>query len=107
VTTSLAIDRSSSNNKEPVNSNTEELQQEIRRCQHQVQLTEERLRLFEPDAAALASANEIEACEKFLMETLASVQDRKVGQLIGYCIYLAAIIVRRRPKPKMAARVVN
>jgi hypothetical protein len=107
VTTSLAIDRSSSNNKEPVNSNTEELQQEIRRCQHQVQLTEERLRLFEPDAAALASANEIEACEKFLMETLASVQDRKVGQLIGYCIYLATIIVRSGPKPKMAARVVN
>jgi hypothetical protein len=82
VTTSLAIHRSSSsnNNKEPVNSNIEELQQEIRRCHHQVQLTEERRRLFEPDAAALASASEIEACEKFLMDTLASVQERKVGR---------------------------
>jgi hypothetical protein len=81
VTTSLAIHRSSSsNNNEPVNSNIEELQQEIRRCHHQVQLTEERRRLFEPDAAALASASEIEACEKFLMDTLASVQERKVGR---------------------------
>jgi hypothetical protein len=62
----------------PVNSNIEELQQEIRRCQQQVQLTEERLRLFEPDAAALASATEIEACQKFLLDTLARVQDRKV-----------------------------
>jgi hypothetical protein len=67
-----------SSNKVPVNSNIEELQQEIRRCQQQVQLTEERLRLFEPDAAALASATEIEACQKFLLDTLARVQDRKV-----------------------------
>ncbi|TVU12009.1 hypothetical protein EJB05_45624 [Eragrostis curvula] len=64
-------------NKAPVNSNIEELQQEIRRYQHQVQLTEERLRLFEPDTAALASMAEIEACEKFLMDTLARVEDRK------------------------------
>jgi hypothetical protein len=67
-----------SSNKVPVNSNIEELQQEIRRWQQQVQLTEERLRLFEPDAAALASATEIEACQKFLLDTLARVQDRKV-----------------------------
>jgi hypothetical protein len=67
-----------SSNKVPVNSNIEELQQEIRRCQQQLQLTEERLRLFEPDAAALASATEIEACQKFLLDTLARVQDRKV-----------------------------
>lgn len=62
-----------------MNSNIEELQQEIRRYQQQVQMTEERLRLFEPDTAALASMNEIDACEKFLMDTLARVEDRKVS----------------------------
>jgi SMC interacting uncharacterized protein involved in chromosome segregation len=77
-----------SSNKVPVNSNIEELQQEIRRYQQQVQLTEERLRLFEPDSTALASsANEIEACEKFLMGTLARAQDRKV--LRAYSVTVA------------------
>ncbi|XP_062234228.1 agamous-like MADS-box protein AGL66 [Phragmites australis] len=71
-------------NKVPVNSNIEELQQEIRRYQHQVQLTEERLRLFEPDPAALASMNEIEACEKFLEDTLARVEQRKKHLLCNH-----------------------
>ncbi|KAL6606912.1 hypothetical protein ACP70R_042565 [Stipagrostis hirtigluma subsp. patula] len=66
-----------SSNKAPANSNIEELQHEIRRYQHQVQLSEERLRLFEPDPVALASMNEIEACEKFLMDTLTRVEERK------------------------------
>nr|ASZ79974.1 MADS63 [Bambusa multiplex] len=64
-------------NKGPINSNIEELQQEIRRYQHQMQLSEERLRLFEPEPAGLASMDEIEACEKFLMDTLSRVEERK------------------------------
>ncbi|KAG2605397.1 hypothetical protein PVAP13_4NG076800 [Panicum virgatum] len=64
-------------NKGPVNSNIEELQHEIRKYQHQVQALEERLRMFEPDLVALASMNEVEATEKFLMETLARVEERK------------------------------
>ncbi|KAG2610740.1 hypothetical protein PVAP13_4KG215200 [Panicum virgatum] len=64
-------------NKGPVNSNIEELQHEIRKYQHQVQALEERLRMFEPDLVALASMNEVEATEKFLMETLTRVEERK------------------------------
>ncbi|KAJ1258669.1 hypothetical protein BS78_10G093300 [Paspalum vaginatum] len=65
-------------NKGPANSNIEELQQEIRRFQHQVQLVEERLRLFEPDPVELlGSMNEVDACEKLLMETLTRVEERK------------------------------
>ncbi|WVZ81916.1 hypothetical protein U9M48_029242 [Paspalum notatum var. saurae] len=54
-----------------------ELQHEIRRFQHQVQLVEERLRLFEPDPVELPSMNEVDACEKLLMETLTRVEERK------------------------------
>ncbi|KAF8772608.1 hypothetical protein HU200_005569 [Digitaria exilis] len=57
---------------------TQELQQEIRKYQHQVQALEERLRMFEPDPVALASMNEVEATEKFLMETFTRVEERKV-----------------------------
>lgn len=91
---------------------TQELQQEIRKYQHQVQALEERLRfyklksqptisllqttilrisditngalfvcfrMFEPDPVALASMNEVEATEKFLMETFTRVEERKVS----------------------------
>ncbi|CAN6202034.1 unnamed protein product [Urochloa humidicola] len=64
-------------NKGPVNSNSEELHQEIRKHQHQLQALEERLRMFEPDPVALASMNEVEAAEKFLMDTLTRVEKRK------------------------------
>ncbi|CAL5037626.1 unnamed protein product [Urochloa decumbens] len=64
-------------NKGPVNSNLEELHQEIRKHQHQLQAMEERLRMFEPDPAALASMNEVEAAEKFLMDILTRVEERK------------------------------
>ncbi|CAD6339766.1 unnamed protein product [Miscanthus lutarioriparius] len=67
-------------NKGPVNSNVEELQQEIRTYQHQLQVLEERLRMFEPDPVALASMNEVETCEKFLMDTLTRVEERKQQQ---------------------------
>nr|CAD1826877.1 unnamed protein product [Ananas comosus var. bracteatus] len=60
-----------------VNSNIEELQQEISRYQQQLQLSEERLRLFEPDPLCITSMNEVESCEKFLMESLNRVTERK------------------------------
>jgi hypothetical protein len=40
------------------------------------------LRMFEPDLVALASMNEVEATEKFLMETLTRVEERKVSAQI-------------------------
>ncbi|CAL5051956.1 unnamed protein product [Urochloa decumbens] len=64
-------------NKGPVNPNLEELHQEIRKHQHQLQAMEERLRMFEPDPLALSSMNEVEAAEKFLMDTLTRVEERK------------------------------
>ncbi|XP_066372091.1 agamous-like MADS-box protein AGL66 isoform X2 [Miscanthus floridulus] len=64
-------------NKGPINSNVEELQQEIRTYQHQLQVLEERLRMFQPDPVVLASMNEVETCEKFLMDTLTRVEERK------------------------------
>jgi MADS-box transcription enhancer factor 2B len=35
-------------------------------------------RLFEPEPAAFGSTNEIDGCEKFLMDMLTRVVDRKV-----------------------------
>nr|XP_010939774.1 agamous-like MADS-box protein AGL66 [Elaeis guineensis] len=60
-----------------VNSQVEELQQEIHRFQHQLQLSEERLRFFEPDPLSITSMDELESCEKFLMEALRRVAERK------------------------------
>ncbi|KAL5224304.1 hypothetical protein ABZP36_010943 [Zizania latifolia] len=55
----------------------QELQQEIRRYQHQMHLTEERLRLFTPDPAVLTTMNDVEVCQKFLEDALGRVQERK------------------------------
>uniref|UniRef100_A0A0D9WNF7 MADS-box domain-containing protein n=1 Tax=Leersia perrieri TaxID=77586 RepID=A0A0D9WNF7_9ORYZ len=63
--------------KAPVNSNIEELQQEIRTYQQQVQLAEEQLRMFEPDSASLASMENVEGCEKFISDMLRRVEERK------------------------------
>lgn len=60
-----------------VNSNVEELQQELSRFQHQLQNAEERLRIFEPDPLKIPSIPEFESCEKFLEEALARVTQRK------------------------------
>ncbi|KAL5982099.1 hypothetical protein ACLOJK_016168 [Asimina triloba] len=57
--------------------NPEELQQEISRYQHQLQLAEERLRIFEPDPLKITSIGEFESCEKFLVEALSRVNERK------------------------------
>ena len=52
------------------------------------------LRMFEPDLVALASMNEVEATEKFLMETLTRVEERKVS----------ARSARRRPLNLISSR---
>nr|AIZ95420.1 MADS24 [Apostasia odorata] len=61
----------------PVNSNVEELQHDISTYQQQLQMLEERLKFFEPDPMTMTSLSELEPCEKFLMETLSRVNDRK------------------------------
>ncbi|VAH95771.1 unnamed protein product [Triticum turgidum subsp. durum] len=61
---------------EPIQ-NREEIQKEIYACQQQLQISEERLRLFEPDPAAFGSTGDIDNCEKFLMEMLTRVVERK------------------------------
>ncbi|XP_062195781.1 agamous-like MADS-box protein AGL66 [Phragmites australis] len=60
-----------------LNENIEEIQQEIYASQQQLQVAEERLRLFEPDLAAFGSTSEIDWCEKFLMDVLTRVVERK------------------------------
>nr|ASZ79973.1 MADS62 [Bambusa multiplex] len=60
-----------------LNEKIEEIQQEIYACQQQLHISEERLRLFEPDPAAFGSTSEIDGCEKFLMDVLTRVVERK------------------------------
>ncbi|KAG6470121.1 hypothetical protein ZIOFF_071175 [Zingiber officinale] len=60
-----------------VNSNIDELQQEIGRYQQQLQLSKQRLRFFEPDPLAMTNTTELESCEKFIMEALQRVTARK------------------------------
>ncbi|KAM0943033.1 hypothetical protein DsansV1_C13g0117981 [Dioscorea sansibarensis] len=55
-----------------------ELHQEIGRFQHQLQVSEERLRYFEPDPMTATSLSELESCEKFLVESLTRITDRKI-----------------------------
>lgn len=64
-------------NKGPANSNIEDLQHEIRNYRHQVEELEKQIRMFEPDPAVLVLTNEAETCEKFLMDTLTRVEERK------------------------------
>ncbi|KAL6644609.1 hypothetical protein ACP70R_016217 [Stipagrostis hirtigluma subsp. patula] len=60
-----------------MNEKIEEIQQEIYASQQLLHISEERLRLFEPDPAAFSSTSEIDGCEKLLMDVLARVIDRK------------------------------
>ncbi|KAG0469317.1 hypothetical protein HPP92_018645 [Vanilla planifolia] len=64
-------------NPNAMNSNVEELQHEISTNQRQIQMLEERLKLFELDPTNIISMAELESCEKFLMEALARVSERK------------------------------
>ncbi|XP_039123635.1 agamous-like MADS-box protein AGL104 [Dioscorea cayenensis subsp. rotundata] len=72
--TDIATQISNSGNANP---NLEELHQEITRFQHQLQISEERLRYFEPDPMSATSMSELESCEKFLTEALTRITDRK------------------------------
>jgi hypothetical protein len=44
--------------------------------------------MFEPDLVALASMNEVETCEKFLMDTLTHVEERKVSSCLDLALEL-------------------
>ncbi|KAH0460586.1 hypothetical protein IEQ34_011249 [Dendrobium chrysotoxum] len=62
------------------NSKVEELQQELSACQQQLQTLEKHLRFFEADPAPLSSfisLSELESCEKFFMESLERVYEKK------------------------------
>ncbi|PSS36710.1 Agamous-like MADS-box protein [Actinidia chinensis var. chinensis] len=59
------------------NSNSEELLQEISNLQHQIQMAEEQLSAFEPEVQELTTLEEIESCEKNLMQMLERIMQRK------------------------------
>ncbi|XP_022774097.1 agamous-like MADS-box protein AGL104 [Durio zibethinus] len=59
------------------NSNVEEIQREIGNLQHQLQLAEEQLRVYEPEPLTLTSMADLESCEKNLEQALARVTQRK------------------------------
>ncbi|GMP26194.1 hypothetical protein CsSME_00002748 [Camellia sinensis var. sinensis] len=62
-----------------LNSTAEELQQEINNLQHQLQMAEEQLSIFEPDILGCTSMEELESCEKNLLESMNHVIQRKWG----------------------------
>ncbi|EXC06692.1 MADS-box transcription factor 13 [Morus notabilis] len=57
--------------------NKEELQQEICRLQQQLQMAEEQIRMYEPDPLKITSMEEMDSCEKNLVDTLTTVMQRK------------------------------
>ncbi|XP_044511517.1 uncharacterized protein LOC123229664 [Mangifera indica] len=60
-----------------INKDIEELQQELGRLQHQLQMAEDQIRTYEPDPLRLTSMKDIESCEKNLVDTLTHVVQRK------------------------------
>ncbi|XP_020984465.2 agamous-like MADS-box protein AGL104 [Arachis duranensis] len=60
-----------------INSEIEELQQEVSRLHQQLQLAEDQIRAYEPDPLKMTSMEELESGEKNLMETLTRVMQRK------------------------------
>uniref|UniRef100_A0A0E0AX10 MADS-box domain-containing protein n=1 Tax=Oryza glumipatula TaxID=40148 RepID=A0A0E0AX10_9ORYZ len=67
-----------------LNEKIEEIQQEIYSSQQQLQITEDRLRMFEPDPAAFSTSSEVDGCEKYLMELLTRVVERKNNLLSSH-----------------------
>ncbi|KAK4583967.1 hypothetical protein RGQ29_021905 [Quercus rubra] len=59
------------------NSNVEEAQKEISNMKHQLQMAENQLRIFEPEPILITSGEELDSCEKNLLETLRRVKQRK------------------------------
>uniref|UniRef100_A0A5B7C347 MADS-box domain-containing protein n=1 Tax=Davidia involucrata TaxID=16924 RepID=A0A5B7C347_DAVIN len=64
-------------NQTAMNSEVEELQQEVGRLHQQLQMAEEQIRNFEPDPSKMTSMEELESCEKHLENTLNCVSERK------------------------------
>ncbi|KAK7301270.1 hypothetical protein RJT34_12131 [Clitoria ternatea] len=60
-----------------INSEIEELQQEVNRLQHQLQIAEEQIRIYEPDPLKMTSIGELETNEKNLVDILTRVIQRK------------------------------
>ncbi|XP_020536926.1 agamous-like MADS-box protein AGL104 isoform X2 [Jatropha curcas] len=60
-----------------LNSDIEELQHEVASLQQQLHITEEQIRIYEPDPLKITSMGELESCEKHLVDTLTSVMQRK------------------------------
>ncbi|KAA8522515.1 hypothetical protein F0562_013124 [Nyssa sinensis] len=73
-------------NQTAVNSEVEELQQEVGGLQQQLQMAEEKIRYFEPDPSKMTSMEELESCEKHLENTLNCVTERKVHIYIYVCV---------------------
>nr|AXR70634.1 MADS-box 12 [Momordica dioica] len=59
------------------NSDVEELQQEVYKLRQQLQMAEQQLRKFEPDPIRFTSMEEINSCEKNLLDTLTRITQRK------------------------------
>nr|VDD43270.1 unnamed protein product [Brassica oleracea] len=63
----------------PINSDVEELEQEVCRLQQQLQMAEEELsRRYEPDPVRFTSMEDYEVCEKQLLDTLTHVVQRTI-----------------------------
>ncbi|XP_021896008.1 agamous-like MADS-box protein AGL104, partial [Carica papaya] len=60
-----------------INSEIEELEQEVSRLQQQLHMAEEQIRAYEPDPLRMTSMGELESCEKHLLDTLTCVLQRK------------------------------
>nr|AZZ09250.1 AGAMOUS-LIKE PROTEIN 104 [Primula vulgaris] len=59
------------------NLNSEELEQKINSLQHQLQMFEEQLSIFEPDVLGITSMEDLESSEKNLQELMNRVSQRK------------------------------
>ncbi|CAN6887112.1 unnamed protein product [Brassica oleracea] len=70
----------------PINSDVEELEQEVCRLQQQLQMAEEELsRRYEPDPVRFTSMEDYEVCEKQLLDTLTHVVQRMVISVTLTC----------------------
>ncbi|XP_038704760.1 agamous-like MADS-box protein AGL104 [Tripterygium wilfordii] len=70
-----------------INTDIEELQQEIGRLQQQLHVAEDQIRIYEPDPLKCTSTGELESCEKNLLDTLTRVMHRKEYLLSHHLSY--------------------
>ncbi|CAH8309690.1 unnamed protein product [Eruca vesicaria subsp. sativa] len=64
-------------NPSAINSDIQELEQEVYRLQQQLHMAEEELRKYEPDPTRFTAMEEYETCEKQLVDTLTHVTQRR------------------------------